>query len=210
MSAELGTTSYTSVVWTAGDTITEAKLDNMVANDQAYDSHAAQGLLLNNNKSFAGKNSGGSNLNIAKVNTSDEIEVGEEGVGDHTVINAGSNKLVKIKVLRQDDTTDSYKNNSIILTGWGAKEGDDSTRVEDSVSFGITFDAAPIVIIGTLAISYEPTNITDVSRNFATGYNAGADDISTTGFTAQYHADADMSAGSHWACYSWIAIGELA
>lgn len=31
-------TFYTSVVWTAGDVITEAKLDNMVANDRAVDS----------------------------------------------------------------------------------------------------------------------------------------------------------------------------
>lgn len=30
-------TTYTNVVWTAGDTITEAKLDNMVANDRAVD-----------------------------------------------------------------------------------------------------------------------------------------------------------------------------
>lgn len=32
--------TYTSVTWTAGDIITEAKMDNMVANDQAVDSHA--------------------------------------------------------------------------------------------------------------------------------------------------------------------------
>lgn len=30
---------YTSVVWTAGDVITEAKLDNMTANDQAVNAH---------------------------------------------------------------------------------------------------------------------------------------------------------------------------
>jgi len=34
---------YTSVSWTAGDVITEAKLDAMVANDQAVDAHA-QGI----------------------------------------------------------------------------------------------------------------------------------------------------------------------
>jgi hypothetical protein len=33
----LSETTYTSVVWTAGDVITEAKLDNMVANDRAVD-----------------------------------------------------------------------------------------------------------------------------------------------------------------------------
>lgn len=77
---QLGSTTYTSVTWTAGDVITEAKLDNMVANDQAYDSHASQGLLLNNNKSFAAKQSGGTNTNIATLNSSDELDVGEAGI----------------------------------------------------------------------------------------------------------------------------------
>ena len=38
--------SFSSVSWTGGDTITEAKLDQMVANEQAYDAHAGQGLEL--------------------------------------------------------------------------------------------------------------------------------------------------------------------
>lgn len=33
-------TEYTAVTWTTGDVITEAKLDNMVANDQAVNAHA--------------------------------------------------------------------------------------------------------------------------------------------------------------------------
>lgn len=78
MTASLGATTYTSVTWTAGDTITEAKLDNMVANDQAYDSHSAQGLLLDNNKSFAGKNNAGStNQNLIKIDASDNVVVGD-------------------------------------------------------------------------------------------------------------------------------------
>lgn len=40
------TISYAAVTWTAGDVITEAKMDNMVANDQAYDSHSAQGFEI--------------------------------------------------------------------------------------------------------------------------------------------------------------------
>lgn len=82
MSANLGTTQYTSVTWTSGDVLTEAKLDNMVANDQAYDSHAAQGLLLNNNKSFALKKSGGSNINLLKLDTSDNIILGETDLSE--------------------------------------------------------------------------------------------------------------------------------
>jgi len=78
--ADLGTITYTSVSWTAGDVITEAKLDNMVANDQAYDSHAAQGLLLNNNKAYCAKDSGGTARNIAKINTSDVLEIGDSNI----------------------------------------------------------------------------------------------------------------------------------
>lgn len=82
MAAELGSTTYVAVTWTAGDVITEAKLDNMVANDQAYDAHSAQGLLLNNNKSFASKNNAGSaNLNLAKLDASDKMTLGDTGVG---------------------------------------------------------------------------------------------------------------------------------
>ena len=72
MSADLGAVTYTAVTWTAGDVITEAKLDLMVANDQAYDSHSAQGLLLNNEKALAGKNSGGTAKNMWKINSDDE------------------------------------------------------------------------------------------------------------------------------------------
>lgn len=80
MSVQLGATTYTSVTWTAGDTITEGKLDNMVANDQAYDSHAAQGLLLNNNKSFASRDSGGTSRNLARWDGSDIIQLGDAGL----------------------------------------------------------------------------------------------------------------------------------
>ena len=78
--ADLGTVTYTSVSWTAGDVITEAKMDNMVANDQAYDSHATQGLLLNNNKAYASKKVAGTNHNLLKLNASDVLELSEAGI----------------------------------------------------------------------------------------------------------------------------------
>lgn len=81
MAADLGATTYSAVSWTAGDVITEAKLDSMVANDQAYDSHAAQGLLLNNDKAFAARNAAASETyNLAKINSSDQIEYGAVGL----------------------------------------------------------------------------------------------------------------------------------
>jgi hypothetical protein len=80
--ADLGATTYTAVTWTSGDVITEAKLDNMVANDQAYDSHASQGLLLNNNKALAVKNAGGTNKNLLKLSSGDDVIVGESDLSE--------------------------------------------------------------------------------------------------------------------------------
>lgn len=39
--------NYVAVTWTGGDTITEAKLDNMVSNDRAEDAHESGLYMLN-------------------------------------------------------------------------------------------------------------------------------------------------------------------
>lgn len=76
----LGSTTYTSVVWTTGDVATEAKMDNMVANDQAYNSHAAQGMLLNNNTGYYQKDTGGSNREIINLDNSNILQFGASGI----------------------------------------------------------------------------------------------------------------------------------
>lgn len=75
----LGSITYVSVTWTTGDIITETKLDNMVGNDQAYDAHAAQGILLNNNVGFYQKQSGGTNSSLLNLNGSNITEFGYSG-----------------------------------------------------------------------------------------------------------------------------------
>jgi hypothetical protein len=73
----LGATTYSSVTWTTGDVITEAKLDAMVANDQAHDSHAANGLSLNNNTGFYMKDSGGTARACVNVDASNNLVIGD-------------------------------------------------------------------------------------------------------------------------------------
>ena len=73
----LGATTYTSVTWTTGDVITEAKLDNMVANEQAYDSHASNGIMLNNNVGYYQKDSGGTARAVANLDASDLLTWGD-------------------------------------------------------------------------------------------------------------------------------------
>lgn len=215
MAASLGTTTYTSTTWTSGDIITEAKLDAMVANDQAYDSHGAEGILLNNNTSFAGKNAAATvNENLIKVDASDNIQVGEDNVGGHTVINAGTSKLVKLKVLRQDDTSDTYAKDQVVLTGWGWKLGNGTIDMYEAVTFGITFSERPVVVITTLGVkNSDPAHIGDTYWN---GYgndmvwNIAPTDIATTGFNAVMRKEYGQTFNASYRyMYSWIAIGTL-
>jgi len=82
MSANLGGTTFTAISWTVGDIITEAKLDNMHANEQAYDSHGSQGILLDNAISFAGVTTGVANRNLIMLNGSDQVEIGDTDLAE--------------------------------------------------------------------------------------------------------------------------------
>ena len=72
--------SYASVVWTTGDILTETKLDNMVANDQSEDAHAANGMIMNNNVPYKAKNAAGTSKDLIKMATDDTIDIGASGV----------------------------------------------------------------------------------------------------------------------------------
>lgn len=138
-----------------------------------------------------------------------------ERASGHIVITPESSKLVKIAVLRQDITTNSYANNSVILTGWGylTTSGGDK-RQSGTVSFGITFSAAPVVLVGNLG--YKGSNPTAISDFAEIAGNIGdraivthAYSISTTGFNVQI-IDGVTNMTDGWRLgYSWIAIGVL-
>lgn len=104
MSANLGATTYTDVTWTTGDYITEAKLDSMVANDQAYDSHSSNGIRLDNTIAFASRDSGDADdLNLIRLDSGDDVEIGDSGAGEVKIV---ANPLKTIQTY-QDLVTDS-------------------------------------------------------------------------------------------------------
>jgi len=76
----LGATAFTSVSWTVGDVITEAKLDSMTENDRAYDSHATQGVLLNNDKGVSIKDSGGTNREVLNISSGNVFKLGNDSI----------------------------------------------------------------------------------------------------------------------------------
>jgi hypothetical protein len=124
MSASLGTKTYNEVTWASGDYITEAKMDYMTDNDQAYDSHSAQGLIVNNEKSLGGKNTTGDKLNIAKINSSNQLEIGDASLAGNPPILFNSQQW--LSQLAFDTTT--------IPTLYDALSGGDFTNATGTMS----------------------------------------------------------------------------
>ena len=199
----LGAVSYTSITWTVGDVITEAKLDNMVANDQAYDSHAAQGLLLNNDVGYYQKDSGANNK---------------------AVLNLGSDDVLRVGPLKEQNlAVDSDVDSMTILHGWFYETGDGTNRRKTgSITFGVTFSEIPFVTIscGLLATGAIPSSRGNISTlgDSTTGslYPASLGAISTSTASFSYGvvsvdgaATTAPSSGQAFVIH-WIAIGELA
>lgn len=130
----------------------------------------------------------------------------------HLSLSAGTSKLVKTTVLRQNDTTNAYQvGNSVILTGYGLFATGATTQKTDTVTFGVTFLQAPIVTVtyagDNISGSTTFTNITTSDKAVVT---ALADQITTTSFRALIRtADGTNWNASTVAFYTWTAIGEI-
>lgn len=135
----------------------------------------------------------------------------QAGAADHITITPGTSKLVKTAVLRQDITTNSYSNNQVILTGWGYITGNGAaTRLNESVTFGVTFASAPIVLISMAGnlVGSNPSAVSDLVNTTDDDLEWRAYASSTTGFTAEVESDVNLGSTSRYG-YSWIAIGTL-
>ena len=136
----------------------------------------------------------GSDTNIA-------IQVAGKGTG-----------LTKQSVTRQDNTTDATTHDNVILTGQGTMTPNGVAVDTDTVTFGKTFSAAPII-----TIAYADT---DVGGSTAWGDNINTvakvyallRSPTTTGFTAVLRSGdaSNFGNGTRTFFYSWIAIGRLA
>jgi len=138
-----------------------------------------------------------------------------EHSGPHIPITPDENGLVKMAVMRQDRTTNVYSNNQVILTGYGYMAGTGGTFLSDSVTFGITFATAPIVVVtnagyqAAAGTTYAGTH--DDGATSSKVYN-----VSATGFDMRtwrvavggYDTTGTFASGTNF-FYTWIAIGTL-
>lgn len=132
----------------------------------------------------------------------------------HLDLRGKANGLVKVSTLRQDNITNTYKPNTVVASGWGFMTSAGARTYSEAVTFGITFDAAPIVTVAMAGrkVGSNPTAINDCAHATIGVANCGA--ISTTGFTAgiiahDFAGTPQVFTSGDRILYSWIAIGQL-
>jgi len=147
----------------------------------------------------------------AATNNSPSIKATGGDTNIHLALAGKGNGLVKTSVLRQDNTSNSYETNAVILTGWGFVQGDGAEKFTptDTVTFGITYSSVPIILVTVAGTATsDPSVITDLSGS-ANGYFASHWAPSTTGFTVNAYRELAAIGSSTRVGYSWVAIGQL-
>lgn len=155
-----------------------------------------------------------STANSLAADTTLTLNNGNQGIENtgHLVLKAGTSKLVKGTVLRQDNTTNNYQpGNSVTLTGWGVYSQGAAANKSITITFGVTFAQAPIVVA-----TYGGDN-----ANVSTAYGSGGNNskgavtckahtITTTNAIIQVHtADATSWGATDNVFFQWTAYGEI-
>lgn len=171
----------------------------------------AENIRLINAGILSGKDTGATDRDLVKINASDQVVVGKNDEADHTIINAGSNKLVKTKILRQNNTANSYEANTVILVGWGQIGGDGTSNISETVTFGVTFSADPIIMGSNLGVVVggSASDADDFTSAVSDVIMVTTNDITTTTFTIDLRRDSGSFTSGNSFGYSWIAIGQL-
>lgn len=153
---------------------------------------------------------GGSSLG-ATTHTSITTNTISSNGANHITLSAGSSKLVKTTVLRQDDTTNTYQSgNTVMLSGWGVITPGASAVASEAVNFGVTFTQNPIVILTSGGDSVAGTTYGSGGANIKDSIVPEAIGVLTTGFTARLQArDNTNWAAGNTVFYQWLAFGEI-
>lgn len=187
---------------TVNNTLTLAGTDSTTITFQGTDTYVGRATTDTlTNKTI------GDTLNMTTGN------ITQNGTAAHITLTPGASKLVKTAILEQDITTNNYRNNAVILTGWTFVTGDGATTAfSKAITFGITFTTAPVILVSELGgkAGSDPTTITDHS---VTGTSLAAflvqnTPLSTTGFTMNIYFNSAPGNGTR-VLFTWTALGTL-
>lgn len=142
----------------------------------------------------------------------------QTGTADHITLTPGTSKLVKFSVLEQNYAgTDTYRNNTVVLTGWGNFQGNNGTFIQITITFGLTFSTEPIIFAspaGRKTTASRPTALN--THGEYNGYTV-TDAIPQTnsGMQVGYCRCASGAGGTGtlastaYFAFTWMAIGTL-
>lgn len=170
-------------------------------------------MVVANNEPFQAWDSTNTVRNLINLNASDQIVIGANNVADHTVINAGTSKLVKRKVARKNVSSLSYKENTVTHTGWDFIAGDNTASISKTILFGFAFSEVPILVVtpaGYLDDS-DPTDLSHLTGN-PNIYNAKCYNSTVTGATiviTREDGTTSLGASNRRLGFSYIAEGQL-
>ena len=129
---------------------------------------------------------------------------------DHLALSAGTSKLVKLTVLRQDDTTNTYQvGNSVMLTGWGYIVPGVASTATETVTFGITFIQRPIVVCTFGGDNAGATTYGSGASTIKTALGEATSITTTTFVPVIVSRDASNWGAGNTVFYQWMAIGEI-
>ncbi len=117
------TITFVAVVWTSGDTITETKKDQEMANQQAYDSHSSQGLQLDSNVALSWLDSGAVRRELLNLDGSDDFHIGDPNTNLLQFDNVWDSD-VQPRVVLDDASDQSISTSSNTAINW-------DTEIED-------------------------------------------------------------------------------
>ena len=112
-------------------------------------------------------------------------------------------------VHRQDNVTNSAVADQTVRKGWGFKNSNESVSINETVTFGTTFDDIPIVV-ATAAGRKQGSDPANLGELTSTDDKAKVQitSITTTNFVINISVDTDqILSGNYRYGYTWIAIG---
>lgn len=119
-------------------------------------------------------------------------------------------RLQKISIIRQDNTTNSLKPQSILLAGWGYITINGGTNNgQKTVTLPVTFVAVPIIMCQV--VSYSPTVPTGPGSSagaLGPGGITSMSNMSTSSFIVYFYQSANAGSTTYYP-YTWIVIGEV-
>jgi len=136
----------------------------------------------------------------------------QTSTADHITLTPGASKLVRFAATRQDITTNTYQNQTVMQHGWFFITGDGSGVNSGTITFPQAFSGTPVVLVTGLGgkSGSDPTTIADMTTT-GTSYDAYVPQINTIG-TASFKYTIDLVNGASFTStlrrgFAWVAYG---